>query len=312
MNDSTASILARQRFQNAALFVSMLLAVFPIFPPAASAQVDTIRRNPDAVQLQRIWMIKADLLSHDEVGGGMKGLGDVNGDGYGDFAVHRRRPDRWMVFHGHPTRIDTTPAQEFPGYYLVSDNRGLAAGNFWGNGERGVAMVHAYHDSVLQSLVEVHVFRIRDGRIDTVPTTVWSGVRRGRQDTITYLSELKAADLDGDGDDELFLSSSNTTYFPDSTSSYGRLLIFEGGQGFDITQPTSELRSRIENRGPFAVHVGKLDRDSFPDLLTVSQYFGIYHYEFYWGEGRLPTTSAMPDRHLERPSVGDYSIAVNY
>src|SRR5687768_14738929 len=93
-------------------------------------RIDSITRNPAAVQLRRIWMVKPDILSHARVGSAVGPVGDINSDGVGDFAVLAADPYRWSVYLGSRDSITTDPVWTFdsgsstPPRPIVGDFRG--------------------------------------------------------------------------------------------------------------------------------------------------------------------------------------------
>ena len=272
------------------LLLPLLLAVVTL---PLHAQGDTITRNPKCVQLKRIWTIEGSVRDA-YVGAGVGGVGDVNGDSIGDFAVFSDLPNRWMVFYGSDDSISTSPVWTMDsGNYVINP----VVGDFWGTGHKAVGFLRTWLDrGTLRIYDWFRIYRTDSNRLEQTPSAVWYSV--DWQDTTLRASvtDMLAVDLDGDGDDELIAVLKWVTI----AGRFGQLWIYEGGPGFQVDTPSVVIRDPELNDDFFRAYAGDIDGDRRVDLMTVAQrplQQGI-SYCFYWGSNTLPTGTPQPDRIL--------------
>jgi hypothetical protein len=254
------------------------------------AQGDTITRNPDCVQLKRIWKIEG-AARDANVGACVGGIGDINGDSLADFAVLSGIPWQWRVFYGDTGTISTTPVWSFdsatsePGYPIVGD--------FYGTGHNVVGfLVLKLVGPTLAAQRWLHLYRSDSNHLHAEPSVVWHMASWKDTAMRAVPDDFLAADLDGDGDDELILA----TRYVDGEGRYGQLWIYEGGPGFQVDTPSVVIKDPELNDDYFRVHAGDIDGDHRIDLMTVKRAApNVTKAVFYWGSNGWPSIGRQPD-----------------
>jgi hypothetical protein len=233
------------RYAAALLFVLTVVA-------SATAQVDTLRANPNAVKLRRLWMRKGDREWIRRVGREVGGLGDLNGDSLADYAVSTS--DTLDVYLGARPAPSLVPSQSIPiTRATVSAVWKPLLGDHWGTGHRALGFSQMY---------DLVIYRTESGRIpDTpalrLPFQVAPNVRR-------WYGGLATADLDHDGYDELLVASPHDVV-DGVEGSIVQLFIYRGGPNFSLDTPAVTLRDFEANDVNLEMSVLAADFDNDGD-----------------------------------------------
>jgi hypothetical protein len=264
------------------------------------AQGDTVTRNPAAVQLKRIWKLEGNVPGA-LLGAGVGSVGDINGDGVGDFAVSRDLPAMWMVFYGSRDSIASQPV-----WTMDTGNYALApvVGDFWGTGHKAVGFQKTTVNRQTLRLYDwIRIYRTDSNRLEQTPSAVWYAVSFRDTTQRAVVSDALACDLDGDGDDELVVAIRHEY----GQGAYGQLWIYDGGPDFQVDTPSVVLRDPEVNYY-YRAYAEDINGDQHIDLMTVTQTQQQEgnSYCFYWGTGQLPPDNKQPDRQLISPEFSKF------
>ncbi|MBS1911780.1 MAG: T9SS type A sorting domain-containing protein [Bacteroidetes bacterium] len=295
----------KRRLEHIAAVAGLLLgAVCGVHAQAS----DTIVANPKAVLLHRIWMVRGGTTGQDRVGEGAGGIGDIDGDSISEFAVRFGKAAQWRVYKGARPAPSTTPmwtldsAAAAPAYPVVGD--------FWGTGHKAIGF-GIYHPSVqFDQRFFLAIYRTETGAIADTPALIMDPDRTMTPSVIPGIHDMYAADLDGDGADEL-IAVVYRLFRGNVESSNGEIWVFKGGPNFQVDTPTVIIRDPEANTNDkFFAAIGDLDGDHHPDILTGGGYQAGAALKFWWGDGGPVANwnGRAPDRTIEMtdqyPSVG--------
>ncbi len=267
---------------------------------AQSQPVTTVTANPAAVTLRVYWG-----LSGSGLGLPMVPISDLDNDGYDEFVMFRGAPyGGYQLYHGDAVtpRLDTTTHLQNLGGLIAP-----VVGNFYGNGGRSIVLynVELKGDKDWQRYF-VNVFALDSGRIADTARAMWDSWPG--TDPLVGLSDVAAADLDGDGDDELILFSA-TAYHDGGWRDNGEIWIYEGGPNFTLDTPTVVLiNPQPHSRSNTAdLEVADVDGDGHLDLLTrVDDDSGPGGYyrrvSIYFGNGKIPGAEEVPGQTFYLPT----------
>lgn len=279
--------LRRRRTRRSLLRWAALVLV--LAATARAQSIDTIRANPEAVALRKIWEVRGQKEG-ENAGLSFAGLGDI----------YRTGASAWCVRHGTPSGIrfytwdrrgDTAQLQQaILGY--SSALVGPLVGDFRGDGHPLVGLRR--NDQVID------LFETGRGRIDTPWVIAVDPLAQTPQVQSRFV-DAKVADLDRDGADELIVLYSGRTIEGVSTRK-PEVWIYRGGPGFRGDTPTVVLQDSQGNSGVpgrlFLV-VGRLDDDPYADVMTGCDYAdGIQRLKIYFGREGSPWNWSAPDRQI--------------
>jgi hypothetical protein len=170
-------------------------------------------------------------------------------------------------------------------------------GDFWGTGHKAVGFPKGrWVDNWIY--YELHIFSTDSNKLDTIPTVILSMLKMKPPLQETIARAITAADLDGDGDDELVMMFGGR-YSNGDLSRKPEVWIFRGGPDFQVDTPTVVLQDSQENGGNSGqfMAIGHWDNDSKLDLITGSDYSdGINKLKFFFGSESSPWNWSQPDR----------------
>jgi hypothetical protein len=271
-----------------------VVAIMVVATGCAIAQSDTITANPNAVKLRRIWMVRGGTAGGERVGGGVGSIGDIDGDGLSEFAVHFGRLGQWRVYKGaspapsteHMWRLDSGSVE--PPYPVVGD--------FWGTGHKAVGF-GVFHPSIeFDQHFYFSLFRTESGSLPDTPSAVLDPYRTMAPAVIPGVHDMLVADLDGDGADELIVVVYRL-FRNNVESSNAELWIYKGGPDFQLDTPTVIVRDPEANRDDdYTVSIGDVDGDHHPDLMTGGDYPSGIKLKLYYGISGSPWSWTTPDR----------------
>jgi hypothetical protein len=200
-----------------------------------------------------------------QFGRSVAGLGDINGDGYGDIAVGApgEASQKVFVYFGGPTGITATPAVTIatPNRGASGFGRAVASGGDLDGDGRPELVVSAPEVRIGTGLIgHVYVYRWNDGALETAP---WRAVRDpGFTDGRFGASLAGPGDVNGDGLADLVVGASGRD------DAHGDVHVYAGSATGIPERPTLTLAGAQPRDGFGAVvrFVGDLNEDGFTDL----------------------------------------------
>lgn len=258
--------------------VLVVLAVVS-FTAARAQRVEQIVENPDAVRLQELWRVQGG--GEHRVGYGVGGIGDLNADGADEWCIYYGSLGEWQVYYGSRGDLPTSPSWRFLGSPSLTH---AVIGDFYGNGEKLIGFNRDVKVEFHWEL-QVHFFRAEAGVLEDAPRLLYDP-------HVMYIKDVQAADLDGDGDDELIVSR---------TSDYPEVWIYEGGPDFQVQTPTHVIRDAdsIGGGGQYFLRIAQLERSTRLSLITSGTFRSdtgqVQKINLYLGSGSSPWTWNSPD-----------------
>jgi hypothetical protein len=140
----------------------------------------------------------------------------------------------------------------------------------------------------LATLYDLDFYPIDSGRIAVSPSLHWHS---RTNDARLIAPRFHTADLDLDGADEFIIAVPNVVR--DSvTTRNGEIWIYRGGAEFQMDTPTVVIRDTAYHGGGFDLHIGRIDADEYPDLVTITRAGG----RIRWGGARIEALDRPVDR----------------
>ncbi|MGB5075643.1 MAG: hypothetical protein WBQ23_16050 [Bacteroidota bacterium] len=295
-------------------FARLPLLAFPVFlfltvlaaSPAFAQTSDTawpaqITGKDDALQI-----LEWQSVFHFEHPGFSRwccALGDINDDGFDDFAMASSYDTTFIFLGGDP--FDHEPA-----FFLLGGSTGLVSADFNGDGRRDLVTAVDIDNRELdpEGRGRIYVYFGKDASPFLGPTAdlelrgasgqYWGAV--SSDDDVGHRSGLQALDFNGDGYDDLL-----TLTYTGQRPRYNPI-IFLGGPGFDSV-PDAEILSvdrGSTNSCPIDLMTGDLNGDRCDDVLICGTYIEgnrIYYWDLFIGnrQGR-----ADPPYRTLRSDIG--------
>lgn len=234
-----------------------------------------------------------------------RALGDIDADGFDDFAIGSGY-DTTFIFRGGD------PFDHEPAFFLSGGSSGLACADFNGDERKdlvtGVAMKNRELDPEKRGRISVYFGKDTAPFLGPDPDLVIRGDTNQYWGSATipesspHRSGLQVLDFNGDGYDDLltttFIGGLNVRFNP---------IIFFGGPGFDAI-PDAEI-SAVDrgntNYYPEDILTGDLNGDGCDDVLLYGSFIDTVGRVYYWDLflGNRSGMTALPDRTL-RSDIG--------
>jgi hypothetical protein len=259
---------------------------------------DTILPNPNAKLLRLLWWKSSNPFEAEQrVGIGVGPVGDINSDGYTDFAVRYGVDGAWRIFMGAPSPdtaarwvIQSSGPPDYPG-----------VGDFWGTGHKAIVIGQYRLDSLdihHYGYVSLDILRTEEGTLDTTKRVQIDPGTTMPDKPKLVVDQILGVDIDKDGFDELVVSVVSATR-DGVRSGKGEVWIYRGGATFNVGAPTVILHDDQSNYvEDYRVYVRDFDGDGHLDLMTQGQIgeSGLRRLRFYWGTATSPWSWTTPDR----------------
>jgi hypothetical protein len=162
-------------------------------------------------------------------------LGDLNGDGYGDFAVSAYGEGVVFVFVG-------SAAGFTPGTYTMLSGTGATNSNFGSSFDSGDVDGDGYPDLVIGAYGEaqgnIYVFRGTSGGISASPSWVLHGENDAGAQRTALGQAIAVGDFDGDGFDDIATGAKNGT---GGGANVNEVVVYRGSSTGPSNVPTITL-----------------------------------------------------------------------
>ena len=155
-----------------------------------------------------------DTIPGAQLGGIVKGVGDLNHDGYADVAVSAPGLFKTYIYYGGKT-MSRTPSLTLKG------GGQIVSGDFRGNGWINLAIEKVNHDTVF-------VYFNGPNGLDTIPDLVLT------VPSVTFGERMTAGDYFGNGYTDLAIQTFDA-YGPSTLQGRGRIFIYAGGPFMNST-----------------------------------------------------------------------------
>ena len=291
-----------------------LVVWLPLLSSSLHGQVvEKIEANPNAWTLRSIWKVTG-VNSGDRVGSAVGQFVYIDEDPYMDFIVHFGKESTWRAYRGNAPRPDTVPFWEavisapLPSYPVI--------GNFEGNESRYFVSGHyRFQDDPDRYLL--YFYRIASGSVEESPGKILNALETMEPPVLIAPTDIRAVDLDGEEGDELVLST-GMTLRENVRSQVGEIWFYQGGESFQVDQPTHVIVVQEENftENQYYLYTQDFDGDQYLDVALGTQYRdGNYKLKFWFGRDGSPWNwTNQPDRVLllgptglnHELTIGDY------
>ncbi len=276
----------------------------PSFPSDCRGQAYLFLGGPSGIDPSRRVVIPVPPALTDPItafGGRVAGLGDVDGDGYADFAVAtgENGPDHVFVYLGSPSGPRPTPVEIFPPSGWDPDGFGLMMaqlGDLDGDGRSEFAVVLG-GDVIIYAGAPA-------ASLGTVVATLSAPAPSPEY---PFPSQLSGGDINGDGYPDLLTAAPCAP----STTPYcggGQVYLYQGSISGISTIPMSVSAHGVNFLGMTVVTPGDLDGDGFDDAAATSMFGSLHEFgriDLFFGS--LAGFGAHQIMSEPSPGLFDYS-----
>jgi hypothetical protein len=254
--------------------------------------------------IKAIMEVNGRPASNDNLGSSAAAVGDINGDGYLDFAIGAEGIGKSYIYFGGPGTLDDKPD-------IVLNHSIMLTGDINGDG---------YKDLICTSrdtITGVHPFYVYFGKsdshfkIDTIPGFVFKGVTNNNGSEL--LSDIDfgisraIGDLNGDGYDDVAFTS---RYIDTALNRYKSIKIWMGKK--NLLSPPDFLVYGDNKKQDISllVKIADVNGDGFGDLIVGSDFYvkgGYPNYSYldiYYGKSNWTFNWGHPDQRIDSRILG--------
>jgi hypothetical protein len=226
-------------------------------------------------------------------------LGDINGDGFDDFAIATATDTTFVFLGGDPFNHE-------PAFFLYGGGSGIDVGDFNGDGlldlvtgraclppampcPENKGQVRIYFRTLSEPYFEARPDLLIEGKPDEYLGLHYSSL----------YSNVQALDFNGDGYDDLL------THGLDNNDSVDfRALIYFGGPEMDTEYDVEFRVDPVTFNDGYAnsMLTGDMNGDGYDDVLIYGYKFGLRYWDLYLGAPQ-PLQRAVPHRVLASPAA---------
>jgi hypothetical protein len=242
--------------------------------------------------------MRMDQPKHWGFGAAIAKLGDVNGDGYGDFAVSTSS-DTTFIFFGGPN------FDQEPDAFVLGGGFGIVAGDINGDGYTDIVTTIYNWQWLLdpdgRGLVRVYLHNRTSTMYNETPDVIFTG-----QTKFSWVGQdanfVQGCDVNGDGKMDLLIVSPNerTT----ETASKGTVHLYLGKAQPDTVSDFIFKDSHLTGNQSYGeiFRVKDLNDDGFDDIIIEgSTDLGIYNYEIHLGNKDAKFGAPIRDLINQKP-----------
>ncbi len=208
--------------------------------------------------------------SGEQLGAYVKGVGDLNNDGYADVAVSAPGIYKTFVYYGAKT-MSQTPSLTLEG------GGNIISGDFRGNGWIDLAIEIPFHDTVL-------VYYNGPQGLDTIPDLILT------MPSDYFGQVMTVGDFFGNGYTDLAIGTMDANTWPDTLlEGRGRIFIYAGGTDFNATPADTIVGDTIRAGLGHGLAAGEVYGDGKDELVALGfnqscnnvscayDYFSVYY-----------------------------------
>jgi FG-GAP-like repeat/Secretion system C-terminal sorting domain len=187
------------------------------------------------------------------LGTGMRGLGDVNNDGWDDFAVSAEMIRKTFIYFGGPGKLHGTPDVTLEG------GNGIRMGDINGDGKKDLIIAVPSFSNSDSTQVDVYLWKHSQGfAYDTIPDLVLYQTLTGDN----VYEALAVGDINNDGYDDIVVGQ----YFYGLEQ--GIIRIYFGKQTPSSTPDVIQIGDSITAEYGYKVDIADVNGDGVKDLLV--------------------------------------------